>query len=319
LGALQMAPGRYGLAGWLNQVVPGAEHVLGSKLTHETMRDVLPEQAYGTFGHSVGGAGHGRLASSTSRGARVFNTARQGVMPATIGYENVLRRAMAEGWAKAAPEVRAAMVRNGGDVNNALREIAQTHPQVLNGISRRIDDALGNYRTYNKLERAVKNVVPFYGWNRHIVRSAARLALERPAVLDALNNEGEQGHQIAEKMLGLLPSYLEGSIKLPGLPRFIGSGGTPVLSTHSLNPFNTLTDTAELAALPLTRKPGAIDTALPINPLIQALLEQYSGKSLLTGGPVKGNALQRNFLGLPVKELNLPAAHAAATRTRSSR
>src|SRR4029077_3175574 len=57
LGALQMAPGLHGVAGWLNQVVPGAEHLLGSKLTDATMAKVLPEQASGTFGRTMGFGG----------------------------------------------------------------------------------------------------------------------------------------------------------------------------------------------------------------------------------------------------------------------
>lgn len=292
LGALQMAPGRHGLMGWLNQVVPGAEHALGPKLTEETMRNVFPEQVSGTFGRSTG--------FTSNRGLNVAAKAYQGVMPATIAYENVLRRAMAEGWAKFSPEVRAHMDATGGDVNTALQRAAQTHPQIIDAISRRIDDALGNYRTYNRVERAVKTAVPFYGWNRHITRSAARLALERPAVLDALHAEGAQGKELADEMLGALPSYLEGSLRLPGMPRWLhGTGTGTILSTKSLNPFNTLVDEAELGRLAYGRKPGTIAASLPINPLVQALLEQYTGTSLLTGAPVKGSIYERLVQGLP--------------------
>jgi hypothetical protein len=321
-----MAPGRYGFMGWLNQVIPG--ELFGAKLTDATMAEVFPEQKMGTFGHSTG--------FTANKGLSVASRAYQGVMPATIAYENVLRRAMAEGWAKASPEVRAIMARNGDDVNAALLEVSRTHPQLINDISRRVDDALGNYRTYNRLERAIKNVVPFYGWNRHIVRSVARLALERPQVLDALYNEGTQGKELADKILGALPAYLEGAI---GLGQH--GGHTRILDMHSWNPFNTLTDMGEMAKAPFG-KPGGASDAFPISPFIQDAIEQLSGHSLLTGAPVHGNFVTRipnmvprvglaesllgkqpnvkavnqssaylrllKYLGYPVEDLNLAAA-----------
>lgn len=277
LGVLQMAPGRYGFMGWLNQVLPG--EVFGAKLTDATMAEVFPEQKMGTFGYSTG--------FTANKGLSVAAKAYQGVMPATIGYENVLRRAMAEGWAKASPEVRAIMAHNGGDVNAALVEVSKTHPQLINEISRRVDDALGNYRTYNRLERAIKNVVPFYGWNRHIVRSVARLALERPQVLDALYNEGTEGKALADKIVGLLPAYLEGAI---GLGEH--GGHERILDMHSWNPFNTIVDMGEMAKAPFG-KPGGASDAFPINPFVQDAIEQMTGRSLLSGAPVKGNFFTR--------------------------
>lgn len=283
LGTLQMAPGRFGIAGWLNQVAPGAERLFGPKLSEETMQHVFPEQAYGTFGHDVG--------FSPNAGLRAGQKLYQGVMPATIAYENVLRRAMAEGWAKADPEVQALMRHNGGDVNAALREIAQTKPQIIDGISRRVDDALGNYRTYNRLERALKAVVPFYGWNRHLTSSVVRLALERPQVLDALYQTGQEGKPLADAILAALPKYLQGSLGVH-LPTWLGGepGMQQLLTMQSLNPFNTIVDEGDIAAAPF-HKAGASSDAFPLNPYAEAAIEQLTGTNLLTGHPLRGNAL----------------------------
>lgn len=297
LGMLQMAPGGHGLAGWLNQVVPGAERVLGPKLTAETVAEVLPEQSgrIGTFGGSMG--------FTPNKGLSLVHQAYQGVMPMTIAYENVLRRAMIEGWAKASPEVRAAMRTNGGDVNLALADVAKTHPQVLNNISRRVDDALGNYRTYNRFEQTIRQLIPFYGWDRHIVRSVARLALEHPARLDALLQVGAQGHAYQQQTLGDLPPYMQGDVKLPGLPGFMGplNGRTPLLSTHSLNPFNTAADLLHLpqAITGVAGGAGSEELSSGLNPLLQALIEQRTGRSLLSGAPIKGNALANTFENIP--------------------
>lgn len=359
LGMLQMAPGRHGFAGWLNQVAPKLEGALGKRVSVETMHDVFPEQAMGTFGHSsgfggVGGdmrvkVGRGREVRVPGVVARGSGHVYRGVMPATIAYENVLRRAMVEGWANATPEVKAAMASYGGDVNEALRQVAKTHPQVINNISKRVDDALGDYRNYNRLERGIKNLIPFYGWDRHIVRSTARLARERPGRLNALAKVGQLGQQEDQQQLGPLPSYLQGGVKLPGLPGFMGplAGRTPVLNAPSLNPFSTDADLAQLPGA-LTGNAGGTgsDTlSSGLNPIIQAAIEQATGKSLLSGAPVKGNAfanvlanmpqvalaraaaggtaptkptaLYRNdpwtmlaaFLGVPVKKTNLQTAH----------
>lgn len=297
LGALQMAPGFRGVAGWLNQVVPGAEKVLGSKLTDATMTDVLPEQKLGTFGGSVGMSKS--AITGSSKLARGASRAYQGVMPATIAYENVLRRAMAEGWAKASPEVQSVMRANGGDVNAALQAVANTHPQVINDISARIDDAFGNYRSYNKLERAIKQFVPFYGWDRHIVSSMARLALERPQALDALLQAGEVGAQRRDAQLGSLPSYMSGDVKLPGLPGILGGlgGRQPVLNTGSLNPFNTFAD--------LLQNPVA---AAGLSPIIDSLIEEHTGRSSLTGAKLKQDPFLSMLEDLPQVRPVLEAA-----------
>jgi hypothetical protein len=300
LGALQMAPGFHGFAGWLNQVVPGAERVLGSKLTRETMDHVFPNQSYGTFG-GTSGFGKGAISGSTKLG-RSASRAYQGVMPATIGYENVLRRAMVEGWAKAQPEVRALMHANGGDVNQALEDLAQTHPHVINEISKRTDDALGNYRSYNKFEQAVKAFIPFYGWDRHIVRSVARLAKERPALLDGLLQVGQVGQQRQTQQLGQLPPYMKGMVRLPGLPGFLGglNGRTPLLNTQTLNPFNTAVDLARLPASLISNTPGSQEVVSGLNPIITALVEQLAThRDMLTGANLKQNAFLHELENIP--------------------
>lgn len=293
LGALQMAPGRHGFAGWINQVVPGADKLLGSRLTSKTVHDVMPEQALGSFGHSTG--------FTSNKGLSLAHKAYQGVMPATIRYEDVLRRAMAEGWAKANPQVRAAMREHGGDINAALRQVAETHPRIIDDISKRVDDALGNYRTYNGLERKVKQLIPFYGWDRHIVRSTARLASERPGTLNALTKEGEVGQQTNDRTLGALPTFLQGAIKLPGLPGFMGSenGRTPLLDTHSLNPLHSDADLLSLLQGLVSGQAGTHSEELSsgLNPLVQALIEQITGHSLLTGGAMPKNGPAYGALG----------------------
>lgn len=304
LGTLQMAPGRWGFVSWLHQVMPGFDKVVGGPpLGEAAMKEVFPEQVSGTFGASVmphGYQGGNRLLRGASRAA-------QGVMPATIAYENVLRRALAEGWAFATPEISKLITQNGGDVNAALRVAAKSHPQIIDGISRRIDNALGNYRTYNRFERAIKDVVPFYGWNRHVTSSLFRLASERPQLLDALLNTGEQGKAQADKIMaamGALPAYLDQAVGVH-LPSWLGGQTGPgiqtVINPHAWNPFSTIADEGRLLASPFTHA-GAASDAFPLAPDVQALIEQMTGKSMMTGAPIKGNAFKDTLLNVAPQE-----------------
>ena len=297
LGMLQMAPGRFGIEAWLNHVLPGFEHVAGSKLTEATMKDVFPEQVTGTFGESLQ---HGYTGSS--RVLRAASKASAGVMPATIRYENLLRRAMAEGWARSTPEIQKLLSRNGGDINAALRQIAESHPHTVDAISRRVDNALGNYRTYNRLERAIKSVVPFYGWNRHVTSSLARLASERPQVLDALLNVGDEGKARADRIIAALPAYLNEAIPAH-LPGVLGGQrhALTVIDPRAWNPFSTISDEGRLLASPFSHAGAASDT-FPLAPDLQAAIEQMTGKSLLTGASIKGNALEDELMNLVPQE-----------------
>lgn len=290
LGLLQSAPG-HGVEAWLNQVLPGLR---GSKVTDATMNDVFPEQKLGTFGRSVSGADRGRVSRAlhekAPRAMNVASKAYQGVMPATIKYESVLRRAMVEGWAKHTPEVRAAMKEHGGDINAALHDIAKSHPQIINDISKKTDDALGDYHSYNAAERTIQQLIPFYGWDRHVVRSLARMFKEQPLRMAAVGHTGQIGQE-KDQGLGALPSFLHGAIKLPGLPKFMGpeNGRTPLLDTRSLNPFATAADLAGILG-----SKGSSEIASGLNPFVQSGIEQLTGSSLLTGAPLPKSAVGQN-------------------------
>jgi hypothetical protein len=311
LGALQMA-GLHGVAGYLNQL-PGhaVEKLLGAKVSRQTMETVFPEQAYGSFGHQMGF--HPVKASiiprDLGRSAKgVGQRLAQGVMPATIRVENFLRRAMLEGWARATPEVVAEMNFRGADINTAIQHVAATHPEIVREISRRVDDALGNYRDYTPAEQRIKQLIPFYGWDRHIVRSTARILSERPGVANALVNVGRQGQALAAQQgVANVPSYMLGDIRI-GKPG--PDGRTPLLSTHSLNPFATAPELVNLAGALVHGKPGAGGDVLSgaLNPIVQGLIEQMTGRSLLSGAPVKGrNAGMLGNLAASIAE-NTPQA-----------
>jgi hypothetical protein len=303
LGALQMAGGGRGVEAYLNHLIPGAR--LG-KLTDATVEDTMPEQSMATFSGSTGTAGVGRLASK----------AYQGVMPATMKAENWLRRLMIEGWAKSEPAVQKAMAENGGDINKALRQVATTDPHILHEISSRVDHAQGNYRTYSAAEQKLRQIVPFYGWDRHIIQSTYRILAERPGTANVGLKLGQQGQQSNLAQYGKLPAYLQGLVGIPKswLPGWLlkaeGAGTTPVLESKAFEPFSTDADILKFAQSAFSGKPGAANDQLSsVNPYITGALEYATGKNLLTGTALKGHIPGGFFGNVPARiALGLPQA-----------
>ena len=302
------------LGSYLNQL-PGhlQSRLLGAKLSRETLARVFPEQLYGSFGHQEGyGAGSIR---------NVGKAAYQGVMPATIGIENFLRRALLESWARDEPAVRTAMRANGGDLNAALVKVHAEHPAVTQEISRRTDAAIGNYRNYSQLEQNVKQAIPFYGWQRHIARSTGRVLGEFPHRANVATKIGQQGFATQDQNLGPLPHYMGGSIGLAHLPGILGpmqAGRTALLQTHQWNPFNSAVDLSSLLTALVHGQAGAHSDVLAggLNPFVQGAIEEITGRSLLSGSKIKnsgnlgllGNLIVRSAQAVPQARLAAAAA-----------
>lgn len=306
LGALQMAGGTRGVTAYLNHLLPGAR--LG-KLTDATIEDTMPEQAMATFSGSTGTTG------VTGAAAKVY----QGVMPATLRVETWLRRLMIEGWAKSSPQIVRAMAENGGDLNLAMRQIAKTDPQVLHEISSRVDHAQGNYRNYSPTEQKLRQIIPFYGWDRHIIQSTYRIMAERPALANLGQKVGQQGSQMTLAEFGRLPAYLQGIIGikpswLPGWLKRIEGVGTPVLASKAFEPFSSVADIGAAGGAVFGKPGTGSDQFSSVNPILTGALEYLTGKSLLTGTPLKGNIPGGLLTNIPARmALGLPQARLAET------
>ena len=161
--------------------------------------------------------------------------------------------------------------------NPALRDRAIAHARSV----------AGNYVTLSRTERILRDIVPFYLWDKHIVMHAASMLRDRPAVVAAGTALGQQGANETRKMLGDIPGFMLGEIPLPfSVP---GEGGRKtLLDTTGLNPYSTVPDLASLAqAVTLGHtEDKASNTVLgTVNPLIQSLVQQTMGTSS-TGAPI---------------------------------
>lgn len=267
---------------------------LGTRITDETMQHVFPNQKYGALGHQE------QLDTSVTAGAnlarRAAHRAAQGIMPQTISIENFLRKALVDSWARENHYVKGILKENGGDINEALNRTLKERPHIIYDINKKTDAAIGNYRSYSRFEKGVKSAVPFYGWLRHITQATSRTIAERPGRAAAGSLIGTYGTKLNEQETGQLPDFMGGAIAIPGEPAFLGhtdSRRMPMLNTHQWNPYNSAVDVGKLALSLVHGKPGQMPTDIlgNLNPLIQGLIEQQTGTSLLSGSKVKGHGL----------------------------
>jgi hypothetical protein len=160
--------------------------------------------------------------------------------------------------------------------DRGLRERAVSHARTV----------AGNYTSLGKTEQILRDYVPFYLWDKHIVMHASNMLRDRPGVVAAGAAVGQMGANAQRGQLGDIPEFMLGQIPI-GL-HVPGQGSrTALFDTTGLNPYSTIPDLASLAQALTTGntedKPG--DTILStVNPVIKGLIEHTMGTSA-TGAP----------------------------------
>lgn len=201
-----------------------------------------------------------------------------------------IRRAAINAKTRQIPEVMAEarrLTEAGVPVEKAFNDAAEAYyranRQVRDEVSQATFDIMGDYVSLGPTERIIREFVPFYSWDRHILRTTKMLARDRPVLTDFLAHWGMVSTDETKEMLGgALPDFLQGVI-----PMWDSGGRQAVLSTHGLNPFATVPEVLDAAwafALP-GGKPIGSNLGSQINPLLQGGIEALTGTSLLTGEP----------------------------------
>lgn len=246
--------------------------------------------------------GHGKI-------ARVVKVAEQGFYPITHKVADVfLRRVMVNALLRKHGAVRDLMGKGVGFDRAA--EFVSRDPLTRDKIQEQVNHALGDYHHLSKTERQVRNLVPFYTWDRAIVRHGVHMALDRSGRAAVGVHVGEAGTEDTERTLGNIPDFLKGVLVLGGHGK---DGRSRVLSTQGLNPYASIPDVADTAgALVGVGKRGAGESlASQINPVITGLIEAATGQSLLSGAKLKGGGgggivgqtARNTFEGLPLPKL----------------
>jgi hypothetical protein len=210
----------------------------------------------------------------------------------------------------AAPEVRRLM-KDGKSFEDAAQQALKANPALRDRAANTALLHIGNYEAFSKREQKLKNLVPFYSWDRHIVLHTLHLLSYQPVRAAALGSVGNLGSQLTDKAFGNVPIYMRTNLPLSAL----GIASNKTLETIGLNPYSSIADLAGAGlGLTLGSKLGpnfapSEDTAGQLSPLITGLIQGLTGKSILTdkaistyGGPISTAAVNV-FNNLPQVKL----------------
>jgi hypothetical protein len=210
---------------------------------------------------------------------------RQGLYPLVHKLsDEPVRMAVISAYLRKSPEVRA-FKKQGLSTDKAIHRALRKHPHLRDQAAHHARTTAGDYYTMRPFERTVRDLVPFYLWDRHIVKTAGNMLADTPGRVALAQRVGSLGIERTEEILGELPEFLRGVIPL-------GKKGdrANVLVTSSLNPFATLGELAS-AAESLTTGGGIREGSAVLsqmNPLITGGIEAATGRSILTGAPKPG-------------------------------
>jgi hypothetical protein len=215
-----------------------------------------------------------------ARTAKVINVGARGFYPITHKVaEEFLRNLSARAELRRSQVVQSLM-KGGKSFNDAVTE-ASASPVFRARIQAHVNNSLGEYHYLNPTEKAIRQLVPFYTWDRAIARHGVHMALEKPGRVAVATRQGEAGTHQTEQALGNIPDFLKGA-----LPLGEGSQGrTKILTTQGLNPYASIPDVADtvgaLVGIGNAKPAGVI--ASQINPIITGAIESATGQSLLSG------------------------------------
>lgn len=173
---------------------------------------------------------------------------------------------------------------------------ASRNPAVRDFVEKRSSDVMGQYYHFNSLEKRVRMLVPFYSWDRHVMRFAKEFALDTPGRAGLTLRVGAQGNQDTHNILGKIPDWMQGAIPLRGhyggiLGALLGgdhAGRSKVLLTGGLNPLSSAADVLKAGQALTTGSPNlGEDLGGQLNPLVTGAIESLTGQSVLTGAKIK--------------------------------
>lgn len=204
------------------------------------------------------------------------------------------------------PEIQRVMREQGIDFDKAVRQTLRKNRVIRDETVQHVRATAGDYATLHSAEKAVRDLVPFYLWYRHIVRTGWNMTLETPGRLSLASRLSALGIESTQELLGEIPEFLNGAIPLSVLGfEDDERNRKDILLTASLNPFASIGEIATLVEAFTTgsARPGA--AAMGLNPFATAAIEYMSGRSLLSGaqkeqfGGLIPSVLKATAEGLP--------------------
>ena len=182
--------------------------------------------------------------------------------------------------------LRKAGVKGQPAVDRGIEAALKKHPDLRGEAALQSRRLAGDYVTMSGSEKWARDLVPFYLWNRHILKHTGNMFLEHPGRVATGAKLGMLGADATEEMVGELPDFLKGAIPLAALGFGDRTGRMNLLSTASLNPYATVGELAESVAAWTTGGVGRRGAALSqANPFVVGAAESVFQTSALTGVP----------------------------------
>lgn len=232
--------------------------------------------------------GHELLDASGRTGVRALKS---GFYPLVHKMaDEPIRMAAISAYLKRAPEIKAFMQEHPGlTFDQSVTRVLKRNPSLVQRAAEHARNIAGDYQTLSPREQTLRNIAPFYMWDRHIVRSTKNLVADSPTRAVALSQVSQMGKGQTQKLLGDLPEFLQGALPLSMLGIGPKTGDrASILETHSLNPFATIGELGQLAQAVTVGHNVDPGNALlsQINPLLTGVASYATGTNLETGAPV---------------------------------
>lgn len=164
----------------------------------------------------------------------------------------------------------------------AMLELCRTNPEYRTAAISAVEDMLGNYRSFNKIERKVfKRMVPFYSWYRTMARHEYQLFKEDPVRWGLIHYELAQFKKDNKKRVDYQRDAL-------ATPMFDKHGDRLLVNKGGQVPYNTYTELWENLAENKSTLGGA-------NPLLTVTKDAISGKHDFLGMEITDRKYARRY------------------------
>lgn len=284
----------------------------GERTAMDSFRAALPFKndhwLYRYFGDELGDVFGRELLEDASLKDRAGKVATSGFYPIVHKLaDSPVRVASIMAFMRKHPDVQRIMREQGVDFDKAARQALRTSRTIRDETVQHTRKTAGDYATLHGAEKVVRDLVPFYLWYRHIMRTGWNMTLETPGRLSVASRLSSLGIESTQELLGEIPEFLNGAIPLSVLgldnPE---KGRQDILLTASLNPFASLGEISSLVeAMTTGTGPRMGSATMGLNPFLTSFMEAATGTSLLSGakkqtfGGVIPSVLKATAEGLP--------------------
>jgi hypothetical protein len=259
-------------------------HAFGKRAADAVTRK--PDWLRQNFSDELGNV-FGNVLDDNGKGSKLV---KQGLYPIVhrVADEPVRVAALYQ-FMRRSPEVKAYLKTHPGvKLDEAIQAVLKKNPGKLRErATAHVRSIAGDYTSMNPVEKLVQNIVPFYLWDKHIVKHFGNMVSEKPGRVAAMQLVSRMGEDESKKLLGDVPGFMEGALPLSLFGMHEHNKRTPILMTTGLNPYSTIGDISQSATALISRhdKTSGAEAASQLSPILTGLIEQIGGHKIGSQAP----------------------------------